>query len=63
MGMGMGRHRSRSAGSNMVPHSYAETHGIAFANTRPLALVDKYLRGKDSVCPYPHHLPNVQPLL
>ena len=36
---------------------------ITFAHTRPLALVDKHFRGKDSAYPYPQHLPNVQPVL
>ena len=47
MGNGMGRQRSRSVGANMVPSPQADPHGPAFANTCPLALVDKHSRGKD----------------
>jgi hypothetical protein len=61
MGKSMRRHRSQSAGANVIPHPHADPHGPAFANTRPLALVDKHSRGKDSAYPYPHHLSNVQP--
>jgi hypothetical protein len=67
MGNSMGRQRSRSAGSNVLPThtgtgrtAHAETHEIAYAETRPLGLVDKHSRVKDSVCPYPHHISNVQ---
>jgi hypothetical protein len=58
MGMGMGRHRSQSAGANMLPHLHEQTHGIAFADTCPLAQVDKHSRGNNSAYPYAHNLQN-----
>jgi hypothetical protein len=56
VGMSMGRQRSQSAGANVYAHQHPYQHPQpppAFAQTRPLNLVDKPLKWKDSGSHHP----------